>query len=284
MLFEPYHAAAYYSPETAAAYDAAGLTSGWAAYMAGRLAPLGPVRSPVATSLLFNFAPGLVASKVPACWAACPPDVAWDARVDGAHQTLRRLLGTAGVEPGAVSEAARLAQVAIDGTEVAGRPLFAAYLRVAWPSEPHLALWHASTLLREFRGDGHIAACVSHGLDGLAAHVTHAAAGFTSQQVVMSRRGWTAGDWNAKVTELQERELIDGDIRLTSAGEDLRRSVEEATDRAAAGPWRRLGDAGCEYLGAVMTALSTAIGRGGGLIGGNALGMPAWWEQDRPPS
>ena len=58
-----------------------------------------------------------------------------------------------------------------------GRPLFAAHAALPWPDEPLLQLWHAQTLLREFRGDGHVACLLSEGVGPLDALVLHAATG-----------------------------------------------------------------------------------------------------------
>ena len=75
--------------------------------------------------------------------------------------------------------AAELARAAAEeaSRRIEGRPLAAAHADVAWPAEPHLVLWHAQSILREYRGDGHIALLVVHGLSGVEALVTHAAAG-----------------------------------------------------------------------------------------------------------
>ena len=47
-----------------------------------------------------------------------------------------------------------------------GRPLYAGHADLPWPDEPLLELWHAASLLREHRGDGHIAALLHAGLTG----------------------------------------------------------------------------------------------------------------------
>ena len=71
--------------------------------------------------------------------------------------------------------ARRAAETACEHVE--GRPLFAGHASLPWPDEDHLVLWHAQTLLREYRGDGHIAALVTAGLSGLEAAITHVATG-----------------------------------------------------------------------------------------------------------
>jgi hypothetical protein len=61
-----------------------------------------------------------------------------------------------------------------------GRPLFAAHAELPWPDEPHLVLWHAQTLLREFRGDGPVAALVTAGIGGIEALLLHVGSGETT--------------------------------------------------------------------------------------------------------
>src|SRR5688500_7414904 len=111
MRLEPIHASAYYSPESAEELGRRDLT-GWAAYVAGRSAPLGVVPANVVTAGFFNFAPGLIERHVPSCWAACTPEDAWASRLAGADRTLRRLLGDAAMTSADVAEAATIARKA----------------------------------------------------------------------------------------------------------------------------------------------------------------------------
>ena len=73
-----------------------------------------------------------------------------------------------------MAEAAELVSIAAQNIPgVDGRPLYAGWASLDWPTEPHLRFWHALTLLREYRGDGHIAALQTAGLNGLDALITH---------------------------------------------------------------------------------------------------------------
>ena len=65
-------------------------------------------------------------------------------------------------------------------------PLFAGHLAQAWPTEPHLALWFGITLLREYRGDGHIAALTADGVSGIEALVLHGATGAVPPAVLQA--------------------------------------------------------------------------------------------------
>src|SRR5262249_58669332 len=99
------------------------------------------------------------------------------------------------VGPPAVAEAAQLVRAAAEGCGVAGRPLFGAHLTLPWPEEPHLALWHAATLLREYRGDGHVAALMAERVDGCEAHVTLVATGAAPREAIQPHRGWSDDAW-----------------------------------------------------------------------------------------
>ena len=102
-----------------------------------------------------------------------------EARFTAVDAAMRRVLGDPVVESLQMAQAAGLARRLADEVPalIEGRPLAAAHCDVDWPDEPHLVLWHAQSILREFRGDGHIALLVVHGLSGVEALVTHAGNG-----------------------------------------------------------------------------------------------------------
>ncbi|MCU1447875.1 MAG: hypothetical protein JWP02_45, partial [Acidimicrobiales bacterium] len=168
---EPYHAVTYFAPEAGAAFKEAGLRGFWMGYFAGRAAPMGPVGPGVVTATFFGFRHDMVARALPDAWGFASVTDVLAARLHGADAALRALLGD-DVTSDAVKEAATLARTASEAGDRAGRPLFSANADLAWPTEPHLALWQAATLLREHRGDGHVAALTSAGLDGCESHVT----------------------------------------------------------------------------------------------------------------
>jgi hypothetical protein len=131
-----------------------------------------------------------------------------------------------------------------------GRPLAAAHADVAWPSAPHLVLWHAQSILREYRGDGHIAQLVVRRLSGLEALVTHAAAGEVSERILRSTRGWSEEAWDGAVDALRLRGWLEqGDeLRLTPLGKAERQALEDGTDILAAAPYAVLGEERCAEL------------------------------------
>jgi hypothetical protein len=272
QTLEPYHALIYFAPEAREAYTAAGLKGYWMGYFASRSAALGPVPAEVVAALFYNFHPRMVARAIPDAWRFAPPERVLAARREAADAALRRLLGERVASP-EVAEAARLARTAAEGCEVAGRPLFAAHLALGWPEEPHLALWHAATLLREYRGDGHIAALMAEGLDGCEAHISLVATGSVPREAIQPHRGWSDEEWEAAVERLRARGWIGASGLLTETGRAGRQGVEDRTDALARRPWEHLGAEGVERLRALAWPLSDTIMAQSGLPVPNPLGL-----------
>ena len=257
------HAVVYLTPETGDLLVALGLEPGRMPYFAGRAAAMGAVSPATVTATFSNFNPDLIAESIPRAWSlASPADVA-TTRFEGADRVLRRLWGDEIVDSPEVAEAAGLAQEATEACEPIGRPLYAANADLPWPSAPHLVLWHATTLLREHRGDGHVAALVSAGLSGLESLISHTATGrgFTPK-FARTRRGWSVEQWEAAEDGLMERGLLDHDRALTDRGQAIRRDIEDHTDAMAQAPWSRLGEDRAERLRDIGNRLSTLIVEG----------------------
>lgn len=273
IVLEPIHAMIYFAPEARELYTAAGLKGYWMGYFASRAAALGAAPAPVVTATFYNFAPRLVERAIPDAWRFSTPDRVLAARLEAADRALRRLLG-AEVTSAHVTAAADLARRAVEGCPVEGRPLFAAHLGLPWPQEQHLALWHAATLLREFRGDGHVAALLLAGIDGCAAHVAVAAAGVVSRDTLQPNRGWSDEEWAAAQARLTARGWLDADGQLTPAGQAARSALEEQTDRLALPPWDRLGLDACTRLHELARPLTLQIVAAGGIPSPNPVGVP----------
>jgi hypothetical protein len=254
---EPYHGLVYFAPEATAAYEALGVI-GFDGYFASRAAPMGPVPADVVVATFFNFNPDVVRQAIPAAWQAAAPGRLVAARLEAADAALRRALGDRLADPG-VARAAELSRAAAEGCTPAGRPLYAAHATLPWPDPPHLALWHGVTLLREFRGDGHIACLVEAGLDGVDALVLHAASGEVPRSALQTSRHWDDEAWEASVARLTARGLVEDDGRFTTAGAALRQQIEDRTDALALAPWVVLGVDGCDELRSLVRPLSKAI-------------------------
>ncbi len=233
-LFEPVHAVTYFAAEARSAFEQAGLRGFWRGYFAGRSAPLGRVAAAPVTASFYNFAPSMVARALPAVWDLITPEQALTVRSQGAVAALRRLLG--GLD-GSVRVAADMLATATTGLDCAGRVLAAANAALPLADEPIDRLWQAATLLREHRGDGHFAALLAADVDGCEALVLRSAAD-SSRAQVQPLRGWTDEQWDAAAARLADRGLIGADGTATRQGSELRAAIEDATDAAAARPWR----------------------------------------------
>lgn len=243
------HSLTYFIPETQEALTEAGL-QGRACYFAGRAAALGPVGAGVVTATFYNFNRELIEPLIPAAWSIVSPEQILDIRYRSLGEAYIRLLGEDAVSSPAMAEAAELASIAashIPGGE--GRPLYSAYAELDWPQIPHLRLWHALTLLREHRGDGHIAALQTAELNGIEALITHTATGKGfEKEFARKRRGWSDEQWNDGVDALRDREILDSNGHLTDHGNDLRALVEDITNDLALAPWAALGEDGAARL------------------------------------
>jgi hypothetical protein len=197
----------------------------------------------------------LVHAAIPSAWRVTTPEALVTARFDAVDRSMRRLLGTEVVESDEMIRAAELARIAAHeaSTRVEGRPLAAGHASLEWPDAPHLMLWHAQSILREYRGDGHIALLVTHGLSGIEALVTHGAAGDVPDHLLRSTRGWTSEQWDTAVDAMRVRGwVVGGDkLALTEWGTAQRQEIEGQTDTLAAAPYAALGDEACEELRAL---------------------------------
>ncbi|MBT2386789.1 hypothetical protein [Streptomyces sp. ISL-11] len=258
-VINPLHSTLFFSPDYREELSRIGLKDWSAAYFATRAAALGRVGAGTVTATFFNFKHDLVARHIPRAWDIASPQEVLDARLRAADATLRRLLGAEAVVSPEMAEAAGLALRAAEACARPARPLYAAHADLPVPEAPHLAFWHASTLLREHRGDGHLMALTQAGLDPVEAIVSHQASGrgFTTKWL-MATRGWDEEELDAGKRRLRERGLLDAEGELTEAGTELRKELENETDRLDTAPYEHLGAAGVARLTELATGFTTA--------------------------
>jgi hypothetical protein len=260
---EPLHSHLYFAPEHDERLGATGLRPGRMSYFAGRAAPMGAVGAGVVTATFYNFSPSLVAHMIPRAWTLATPQQALAARLDAARDSLTRLLGPDVVAAPEVAELTGLLREACSVLTPEGRPLYAGHADLPWPGEPLLELWHAVTLLREYRGDGHVAALLHADLSGLEALVTHTATGrgFT-EAAARATRGWKDDEWSAACAALADRGFLD-DTELTPYGAELRTRIEAETDVLSADPWLALGPESTARVVEIGKGLSRRLVAGG---------------------
>ena len=221
MRIEPIHALTYFAPESRTAFEAAGLRGFWRGYFAGRAAPFGAAGAGLVTATFYGFHQDFVGRAVPAVWDLATPAASLAARLEGVDAALDPIARGVEIAP-ALSTLRRV----LDGCDPAGRPLYAANADLPWPEEPHLALWHACTLLREHRGDGHVIALASAGIDGCESHVLRVLVSGIDPSVIQPHRGWSDDDWDAATERLRRRGQLDAATHAT---------VEAHTDALAVG-------------------------------------------------
>ncbi len=259
---EAYHGMIYFSPEATSEYQSLGPQHPRTGYFASRAAPMGAVSAEVVTATFFNFNPGLVDQAMAGAWRVADPAAWVDARLRAADATLRRLL-VEEIEGPDMVRAADLARQAAAACWSAGRPLAAGLLALGWPDQPHLILWHAISILREFRGDAHIALLVAGCVSPLDALLLHAGTGEVPGEVLRSTRAWPEESWNVALVDLQTRGLLGDDAMLTSVGVELRDGIQQRTDQASMEPWEAIGPEGCDQLRGLVRPYSKRLVAGG---------------------
>jgi len=199
-------------------------------------------------------------------WDIAPPHAVLQAREEAADTALRRMLGVVVDSPEMERAALLVRRAAERATErCAGRPLFAGHAGLPWPATPHLVVWHAQTLLREFRGDGHLAALITNDLDPVEALVMHAASGEVPVPFLRGTRGWTDAEWEDGVARLRRRGWLapevggDQPLSLSDEGAAVRQAIEDRTDELALYPYEALSEEECDELRALVRPFSRAV-------------------------
>lgn len=232
-------------------------------YFAQRAAPFGVVPAEVVMATFYNFAESRVRRALPDAWTFAPPEIALDARLTGSVAALRRTLGDTDVS--AVSE---LARRSAESAPLAGRALFAANASLPWPDDPIGDLWHAATLLREHRGDGHVAVLTAEGLASRDVNVLHFSASAppdAARQMASTSRDYDEAEWGARLNALVGRGLMRADGQLTEEGRELKQEIEGRTDRLALTAYDVLDDDEMDALIEGLDPLARAVLAAGGL-------------------
>ena len=224
-VLEPIATITFWSEPAYQAYEALGLDF-LTGYVWSRCCPLGEPVGEVVAAAFGVFDPDAIAGLYDAARQSCGLSEIRAARQSAARDALQVTIpDDAGVTD--TVSALRRGIAVIDTT---GRALSAGLSSLDWPDGDRAQLWHAATVLREFRGDFHLAACLAAGLTGLEANIlTERRVGWDPLSYTGSR-AWSAEGMAAATDRLTDRGLLDGD-GLSAAGRRLRDEVEQATER-----------------------------------------------------
>jgi hypothetical protein len=256
---EPIAAGVYFAPEAIQGYEALGLDY-FQGYFCSRSACLGAAPWSVVCAAFAAFKPAAVEAAVTAGWQTTDPQSMLDARLAGATAQLERLLGDV-AKPADVERATEILYSLTDGVDPSGRMLYAGLSIQPRPDSLFGGLWHAADLVREHRGDGHIAAWIPYTDSTEITVLTELAWGIPPRSYVFTR-GWSEEEVDAAYERLGARGLVD-DRGMTEAGTALRDQIERATDLATRSVTERLAEHGDELF-ALITPWAEAIVAGGG--------------------
>jgi hypothetical protein len=273
LRYEVIHDLAYFAPEVLSRATALGMRGFWMGYFAMRSAPLGVVHPLIVTATFFGFHHSRVARALPDAWNFTNPEGALEARLSGIDDALAGFV----TDGRALDEAADLLWSAAQSVDTAGRPLAAAYQALAKPRTPTATLWQSTAVMREHRGDGHVAALVANGLTPAEAHQLKVAAGESDAEALRTGRGFPADEWRQGTDALAARGWVDDTQRLTEAGWQAHLAIEAATDALAAQPWRTLGPAATRRLLDLLDPLARKVFGSGLIPRPNPVGLV--WQQ-----
>ncbi len=218
------------------AFLAVGMRNYWDGYFAGRAAPLGTAPAAVVHAVFYNFADGEVARHIPWVWGKITPQEAIAVRERGSAAALRQRIGELAESPDLVRIVSLAARAAV-GAPTEGRALYAGLRALDMPEEPVAGLWHAATLLREHRGDGHNIALAAHGIGGTESHVLMALALGMRAEEFGRIHHLPRPQLAAVIDGLRERGLVDATGGFTDAGLTIKQRIEALTDELAAPPY-----------------------------------------------
>lgn len=271
-LFERIHAVTYFAEECLGAARDAGYRGFYMGYFAMRAAPLGPVGPAVVEASFFGFPKAVVERALPDAWAYAPPERALEARLTAVDRVFERIWDLTG-DAGPIAEAAELLWAAAAAADTSGRILGAANQALPRPEQAHLALWQATTTLREQRGDGHVAALVAACVSPVESLVLRTADGGIDGAAMRIRAG-SPEAWQDAEENLRTRGWLDTDGGLTDRGRAARAEIEERTDAAAASPWRSLGEQRTTRAADLLRPLADRIITAGIVPTTNPIGLP----------
>jgi hypothetical protein len=236
-VLEPVIGQVYFSPECHQAYEALGFAASAGefggvaapdgpAYFTSRGSVLGQVPGTVVAATFGVFNPDAVVPAVTYGWTKTDAATICQARTDGAVAQLQRILGEA---PEGVERVNELLARAVEPLRPEGRSLYAGIASLGIPDDPLAAVWRRGDMLREFRGDSHIAAWIAADFDATEIGLLTELYWGLPMRTYSRTRAWTTEQFDAALERLESRGLV-ADGAFTEAGRAAREAVEVHTD------------------------------------------------------
>ena len=250
------HRFVYFVPEAAEEYAKLGITERAPAYFAARSAPLGPVPWQITLATFYNFSPRAVQAMV-GVWDAAAPEAWQAARFTVVARSMERV-GVA-LTADEIAEARSLIDPVVAAADLAGKPLAAANAALDLPSDALTALWQQITVLREWRGDAHIAVLTANQLGPCDCTVIQTGTGRFPLALARGTRMWDDAEWADASARLAARGWTAADGTVTDAGTAAREQVEVDTDELCAPLWEPIGADGARRLAALLAPINDAF-------------------------
>ena len=222
---EPIATQGWWSPQAGARLDALGIDF-LPGYVWGRAAALGRPAAAVVAATFGVFEPGLSRPSTRPARRRCRRDDILEAHAEGATASVAAV-----TDPDECAAIADPLLTVLDDLDGLGRPLFSALRSLPVPTSPAGRLWRAAELVREHRGDGHLAVLVAAGLTAAEANVlTERWLGFGLGEYSATPRVRTRGSRGCG-HDPAGTGWLDGDD-LTDRGREERVRIEAMTDTA----------------------------------------------------
>jgi hypothetical protein len=234
---EPVAGQVYFSPECHAAYERLGFASSPgqfvgvaapdpAAYFTSRGSVMGEVPGEVVAAAFGVFEPATVVAALDHGWSLTDAPTIAAARDEGACAQLVRVVGE---KPHGIDRANELLATAVEVLRPEGRPLYAGLASLDPPEGPVGRMWRFADMLREYRGDSHVNAWTTAGLDGCEISLLTEPYWGLPLRTYSRTRAWSDTDFDAAEERLVARGWL-RDGALTDAGRTERERIEVSTD------------------------------------------------------
>jgi hypothetical protein len=252
------HRPVYFVPEANEEYAALGVEPGRGTYFASRTAPLGVVPDEVILATFYNFSERAVrTAEIGKVWAGATSEALQAARFRAVRRSFDRVGCTLSAQH--IAEARALIDPVITGLSLAGKPLAAANAAVPLPDDALLALWQQVTIIREWRGDVHIALLIANDIGPCECMVLQVGTGRFPLGITQATRQWNEQEWAQAIIGLNARGWVTADGSMTEAGTAAREHLEDETDRLCESMWKPIGEAGAKRLAELLDPIHVAM-------------------------